>query len=170
MANIDRKQMTQVGKKTDFLGEYFWMKYFCEIRSHSTGLPKHLLEPEAMTEHCARWQWPVVLWWADLLRSYSIFSPCLESPASLGNGIQYLDKVLWLLAPAFQTQPCGMVGKVITERDPDGALRPINNKVRTEQPQNPNEKWQSRGKVLLERSSLSDHSAVLSFPLPYCQS
>lgn len=85
------------------------------------GPSKHLLEPRDREEHCARRRQPAVLWWADLLRSYTIFSPCLESPASLGNGIQYLGKVLWPLAPAFH-QKGRMVGRVLTERDPDGAL------------------------------------------------
>ena len=73
-----------------------------KVTSHSLGLSKYLLEPGDMMVCCARQRWPVVLGWGDLLRSYTIFSPCLESPTFLGSGTQYLDKVLWLLPPALQ--------------------------------------------------------------------
>jgi len=63
-----------------------------------------------------------------------------------------------------------MVGRVMPESDSDGALGPISKKVRTEQPQNSNRKWHTRGKAILERSSFSDPfaAAAQAFPLPCC--
>lgn len=144
---------------------------FRKIMSHSLALPKHLVECEDMVECCAKGRLPVVLWWAVLLGSYSLSSPCLVLQPLLGTAAI----TAWNAPTASTTLSNDNEGwweESSLRGNLKGQQGPIGKKVRTEQLQNSNRKEHMGGRL-----SWNSHPSVTLllllllrfFPFPTAQ-
>lgn len=145
----------KVGITTNFLGEYFWMKYFCKVAWVWKGHEAFLWPSKT----------PFKTWRYDgALCQMQMASGAAEDLST--EILHHLLSLARITSPSKQRHPLfgqnilpsgtslsneefGMVGGVITARDSDRTLGPISKKVRMEQPQNSNGEH-TRGKVICD--------------------